>query len=38
VPAGHRSLAYTLTFQALDRTLSEDEVTKLRNKIANRLK
>ncbi|HMA36380.1 MAG TPA: hypothetical protein VKY74_18130, partial [Chloroflexia bacterium] len=37
VPAGHRSLAYALTFQALDRTLGEDEVAKLRTKILNRL-
>jgi phenylalanyl-tRNA synthetase beta chain len=26
VPAGHRSLAYSLTFRAPDRTLAEDEV------------
>ncbi len=38
VPAGHRSLAYSLAVQAPDRTLSEDEVSKLRVKIANRLK
>ncbi len=37
VPAGRRSLAYALTFQALDRTLSDDEVTKLRTKIVARL-
>lgn len=37
VPTDHRSLAYALTFQALDRTLSEDEVAKLRTKIVNRL-
>jgi phenylalanyl-tRNA synthetase beta chain len=37
VPAGHRSLAYTLTFQALDRTLSDDEIAKLRTKLIGRL-
>jgi len=37
VPPGHRSLAYALTFQALDRTLSDDDVTKLRTKIVARL-
>ena len=37
VPAGARSLAYSLAFQALDRTLSEEEVTKLRTRIVNRL-
>ncbi|MDQ2810112.1 MAG: phenylalanine--tRNA ligase subunit beta, partial [Chloroflexota bacterium] len=37
VPAGHRSLAYALTFQALDRTLSDDEVTKLRTKLLGRV-
>ena len=37
VPTGHRSLAYSLTFQALDRTLSEDEVSKLVTRIAARL-
>ncbi len=31
--AGSRSLAYRLTFRSLDRTLTDDEVTKLRNKI-----
>ncbi|MGI8586793.1 MAG: phenylalanine--tRNA ligase subunit beta [Chloroflexia bacterium] len=38
VPPGRRSLAYTLTFQALDRTLGDEEVTKLRTKIVGRLK
>ena len=37
VPAGHRSLAYALTFQALDRTLSDDDVTKLRTKLLGRV-
>ncbi|HUS13770.1 MAG TPA: phenylalanine--tRNA ligase subunit beta [Chloroflexia bacterium] len=37
VPSGHRSLAYAVTFQALDRTLSEEEVTKLRGKLVGRL-
>ena len=37
VPPGHRSLAYALAFQALDRTLSDDEVTKLRTRLINRL-
>jgi phenylalanyl-tRNA synthetase beta chain len=37
VPPGHRSLAYSLTFQALDRTLSDEDVTKLRTKIVGRL-
>ena len=33
VPAGTRSLAYTLTFRASDHTLSGEEVTPLRVKI-----
>jgi phenylalanyl-tRNA synthetase beta chain len=37
VPPGHRSLAYSLAFQALDRTLSEEDVTKLRTRLINRL-
>ena len=34
---GKRSLAYSLTFQASDRTLTDDEVGKIRNKIIRRL-
>ncbi len=33
VPAGNRSLAYRLRLQALDRTLSESELTDLRTKV-----
>ncbi len=33
VPAGSRSLAYRLRLQALDRTLSDTELTELRNKV-----
>ncbi len=34
---GKKSLAYSLTYQAEDRTLTDDEVAKLRNKIIKRL-
>jgi Phenylalanyl-tRNA synthetase beta subunit len=37
VDVGKRSLAYSLTFQASDRTLTDDEVGKIRNKIVRRL-
>ena len=37
VDAGKRSLAYSLTFQATDRTLTDEEVGKVRNKIIRRL-
>ena len=37
VDEGKRSLAYSLTFQATDRTLTDDEVGKVRNKIIRRL-
>ena len=37
VPPGHRSLAYSLTFEAPDRTPTEEEVSKLVDKIARRL-
>ena len=37
VEAGKKSLAYSLTFQASDRTLTDDEVGKIRNKIIRRL-
>jgi len=33
VPAGKKSLAYALTFQAMDRTLTDDEVNKLKTRI-----
>jgi phenylalanyl-tRNA synthetase beta chain len=38
IPAGSKSLAYGLTFQALDRTLSDADASKIREKIVNRLK
>ena len=37
VGTGKKSLAYSLTFQASDRTLTDDEVGKIRNKIIRRL-
>jgi phenylalanyl-tRNA synthetase beta chain len=37
IPEGKKSLAYALTFQAADRTLTDDDVRKLRFKIVNRL-
>jgi len=37
VDTGKRSLAYSLTFQASDRTLTVDEVGKIRKKIVRRL-
>ena len=37
VDVGKRSLAYSLTFQATDRTLTDNEVGKIRNKIVKRL-
>jgi phenylalanyl-tRNA synthetase beta chain len=37
VPAGKRSLAYSLTFQAPDRTLTAEDTTKARQKIVGRL-
>ena len=37
IGAGKKSLAYQLTYQAPDRTLTDDEVTQLRNKIIKRL-
>ena len=37
VGTGKKSLAYSLTFQASDRTLTDDEVGKIRNKIVRRL-
>jgi phenylalanyl-tRNA synthetase beta chain len=38
IPAGHKSLAYALTYQADDRTLTDKEVEKAHEKIENRLK
>jgi phenylalanyl-tRNA synthetase beta chain len=38
IPAGTKSLAYALTYQADDRTLKEDEVKKAHDKIMGRLK
>ena len=37
VPQGKKSLAYALTFQAPDRTLTDEDVSKLRSKIVQRL-
>ncbi|MDC0188358.1 phenylalanine--tRNA ligase subunit beta, partial [bacterium] len=37
VDTGKKSLAYSLTFQAYDRTLTDDEVGKIRKKIIRRL-
>ncbi len=37
IPAGKKSLAFALTFQAMDRTLSDADATKLRDKIVQRL-
>ena len=37
VDEGKRSLAYSLTFQANDWTLTDEEVGKIRNKIVKRL-
>ena len=38
IPPGKKSLAYALTFQAMDRTLSDDDATKIRDRIVNRLR
>jgi phenylalanyl-tRNA synthetase beta chain len=38
IPRGKKSLAYALSFQAADRTLSDADATKVREKIAARLK
>jgi len=38
IPRGKKSLAYALTFQAADRTLSDADATKVREKIIARLK
>ncbi|MCX6030579.1 MAG: phenylalanine--tRNA ligase subunit beta [Chloroflexi bacterium] len=37
IPAGKKSLAYALTYQALDRTLTDEDTKKLRAKIVGRL-
>ena len=37
IGAGKKSLAYSLTYQAPDRTLKDDEIKQLRNKIIKRL-
>jgi phenylalanyl-tRNA synthetase beta chain len=37
IPAGRKSLAYALTYQALDRTLTDEDTKKLRAKIVGRL-
>jgi phenylalanyl-tRNA synthetase beta chain len=38
IPQGKKSLAYSLLFQAPDRTLSDSDATKAREKIVARLK
>ena len=38
IPAGKKSLAYALTYQAEDRTLTDKEVDKAHKKIEDRLK
>ena len=38
IPTGNKSLAYALTFQAMDRTLSDADATRLREKIVQRLR
>ncbi len=38
IPGGRKSLAYALTFQAMDRTLSDADASKVREKIVNRLR
>jgi phenylalanyl-tRNA synthetase beta chain len=37
IGSGKKSLAYSLTYQAPDRTLTDKDVAKIRNKIARRL-
>jgi phenylalanyl-tRNA synthetase beta chain len=37
IPTGHKSLAYTLTYQALDRTLTDEKVSQLQTRIQKRL-
>jgi phenylalanyl-tRNA synthetase beta chain len=38
IPAGKKSLAYALSYQATDRTLTDKEVDKAHKKIEDRLK
>ncbi len=38
IPASKKSLAYALTFQSMDRTLSDADASKVRDKIVNRLR
>jgi len=38
IPAGSKSLAYALTYQAADRTLTDKEVDQAHKKIENRLR
>jgi phenylalanyl-tRNA synthetase beta chain len=38
IPAGHKSLAYALTYQAEDRTLTDEEVDRAHKAIENRLR
>lgn len=38
IPAGYRSLAYTLSFQAMDRTLRDEEIQNVITAIENKLK
>lgn len=37
IPAGYRSLAYSITYQAVDRTLTDEEITAIEERIINRL-
>ncbi len=37
IPAGKKSLAYSLTFQSVDKTLKDKDVQKLRNRMVTRL-
>jgi phenylalanyl-tRNA synthetase beta chain len=37
IGAGRKSLAYSLTYQALDRTLTDEEVAQVRSRIVRRL-
>jgi phenylalanyl-tRNA synthetase beta chain len=37
IGAGKKSLAYSLTYQALDRTLTDEEAAQIRNRIVRRL-
>jgi len=38
IPEGMRSLAYTMTFQADDRTLTDEEIAKVQERLAEKLK